>query len=121
MNLTRTARPVILAACCGLPAVGAPRSAPAPNRVSTGQRIPDLSREPGLARPVSFSAYRIYVGEVLEQISAKTGAVLETDERLAPLSGYELTLVVHERPAWEVLDAVRRLYLAGQDRWYWTA
>jgi hypothetical protein len=94
-------------------------AAPA-QRVRTGEARADLDRDPRLARPLSVSRYRMYLGELLERITRETGVSLETDERNQPLSGYELALVVHERPAWEVLDAIARMYAYPPERWYWS-
>ena len=94
-------------------------AAPA-QRVRTGESRADLDRDPRLARPISVSRYRMYLGELLERITRETGVTLQTDERHQPLSGYELALVVHERPAWEVLDAVARMYAYPPERWYWS-
>lgn len=94
-------------------------AAPA-QRVRTGESRADLDRDPRLARPISVSRYRMYVGELLERITRETGVSLQTDERNQPLSGYELALVVHERPAWEVLDAIARMYAYPPERWYWS-
>ncbi|HTE16950.1 MAG TPA: hypothetical protein VK689_01045, partial [Armatimonadota bacterium] len=78
-----------------------------------------LSSDARLAKRVTLSAYRIHLGELLERLSAETGVPLATDERHSLISGRELAVVVHDRPAAEVLDAVARLYNFPPDRWYW--
>jgi len=95
-------------------------SAAPEQRVRTGESRAGLDKDPRLARPISVSRYRMYLGELLERITRETGVSLETDERNQPLSGYELALVVHERPAWEVLDASARMYAYPPERWYWS-
>ena len=79
-----------------------------------------LAAEARLSRRISISTRRILIGELLEQLSKDTGVRLSASDRVAPISGYPLTVVVHDRPAAEVLEAVRRLYHFPPDRWYWT-
>jgi hypothetical protein len=100
--------------CILLPVIASPVLAAA-----NGSTSP-LRDEPLLRKKVSFDARRLYLGELLEQVSRETGVALEADDRLSPISGYELTVVVRERPARDLLEAVVRLYDAPPDRWYWS-
>ncbi|HTE18556.1 MAG TPA: hypothetical protein VK689_09275, partial [Armatimonadota bacterium] len=78
-----------------------------------------LESEPRLERRVTLSERRIYLGELLERISAQTGTHLKADDRSAPISGYQVTVTVWDQPARDVLDALARLYSAPPDRWFW--
>src|SRR5207244_3265608 len=73
-----------------------------------------------LDRRVKFVASRVRLGELLDHITKLSGARVEADDRIAPISGYELAVSFRERPAREVMQAIRRLYDARSDRWYWT-
>lgn len=79
-----------------------------------------LANESRLSKPVSFQARRIHLGELLDRIGEATGTRLTADDRLEPVSGFELTLLVRKRPARELLEALPRLYSFPPDRWYWT-
>ncbi len=78
-----------------------------------------LARDARLQRPVSISATRIYLGELLEEIMAQTGVPLQASDRLGPVSGYNLTGVVDRRPAYELLEALASLFRVPPDNWYW--
>jgi hypothetical protein len=80
---------------------------------------PDLDSDARLSAPVTLSRSRMLVGELLEQLSQETGVTLEAAERSGPIGGYELALSVSSRPAREVMTAIRELYSAPPDRWYW--
>lgn len=79
-----------------------------------------LREDTRLLRPISVSDRRIYLGELLDRISAATGARVEVSDRAGPFSGYELAVSLHDCPSREVMEAVRRLYTTPADRWYWT-
>lgn len=78
-----------------------------------------LAGEPRLDQRLSLSEQRIPLGELLDRLSTKTGVRLEADDRLAPISGYELTIVVRDQPARTLLEELIRLYSVPPDRWYW--
>lgn len=79
-----------------------------------------LAGEPRLSRRVSLTVQRVYLGELLERLSTETEVRLEADDRLDPVSGYELTAVVHNRPVRELLEALPALFGHPPDRWFWT-
>ena len=68
---------------------------------------------------MSLSEQRIPLGELLDRLSAKTGVRLAADDKLAPISGYELTVVVKDQPIRALLEELIRLYSVPPDRWYW--
>ncbi len=72
-----------------------------------------------LERRVTLDEHRIYLGELLDRLSEATGARLSASDRVAPISGFRLTVVVRDRPARDVLEALARLYSAPPDRWTW--
>jgi hypothetical protein len=88
---------------------------------AAGQRPPSspLAGDTRLERKITLARGRIYLGELLERLSTETSVRLQASDRLAPVSGYELTVYVRERPARDVLQALARLYDAPPDRWYW--
>lgn len=73
-----------------------------------------------LQRPLTLSTRSIRLGELVDRIAALTGVDLEVDDqRVEPVSGYSLTVVVHNRRAAETLEAIASLYSFRPDRWYW--
>lgn len=78
-----------------------------------------LARERRLDIKLSLAHERIAIGELLDRIGKITGVKLEADDRLAPISGYEVTAVFHDCRARDVLDALRATYHVPPDRWYW--
>lgn len=79
-----------------------------------------LDAERRLDRPITLSELRLPIGELLDQLSEWTGVQLEADDRRAPISGYEVTVVAHDQPVRSVLDGLARLYSVPYDRWSWS-
>ncbi|MBM3458641.1 MAG: hypothetical protein FJX77_08945, partial [Armatimonadetes bacterium] len=75
--------------------------------------------DPRLLKSVSLQEHRIYLGDLLERVRSATGVRLGVADQPDAVSGFLVTAVVHDRPAWELLDALAGLYSTRQDRWYW--
>jgi hypothetical protein len=78
-----------------------------------------LTGDSRLDARVSVQNRRICLGELLEQLSLDSHARLNADDRIAPISGYEVTIVARDRSVRDVMLAVAGLYNAPPDRWFW--
>src|SRR5262249_42780245 len=78
-----------------------------------------LAGDPRLDRKFTVLEQRICLGELLERIGKATGASIQASDRLGPISGYEVTAVVRDQPAWQVMQALQRLHGARMDPWFW--
>jgi len=72
-----------------------------------------------LERRVSLDEGRIYLGELLDRLSRETGARLKASDRVAPISGYDVTVIARDLPVREVLEGLPRLFGTARDRWHW--
>jgi hypothetical protein len=115
--ILRSIHHLALVAILGL--VWSPQAAHAEPDVPLTELPAVLRTDERLARRVSISEERVYIGELLERLGREAGVRLEASERLAPVSGYEVTILVQDRPLREVLDALARLYHCPPDRWSW--
>lgn len=104
--------PALFALCAGLVAAALTPSA-------AERRKPEA--DPGLARAVTVSRARIYLGELLEEVSRQTGVPLRADGARAPLDGIDLTVLIHDQPAARLLEGVRQLLEHRFNRFEWQA
>jgi hypothetical protein len=87
--------------------------------VDRPQRTSVLAGEPALERRISLSERESYLGELLDRLTAETGVSLEASDRVAPISGYSLSVVVRNLPARDLLEELPVLFGFGRDRWFW--
>lgn len=98
--------------------VGAPVAAETAGK-AVGKPASVLGTDRRLDPAVSITERRVYLGDLLERLGKASGARIEVDERLAPLSGMELTLSVRDLSVRDVMDGIVDLYSCPPDRWYW--
>src|SRR5687767_12166536 len=79
-----------------------------------------LRDHPRLRRIVTLEERRIELGALFDWLSDKT-VKIEASDRITPVSGYQVTAVLKDRPLWEVLEGTVRLYSTKSDPWYWTS
>ena len=79
-----------------------------------------LRRAPQLETRISLAERQVFLGELLDRISRETGVRVTASDRVAPISGYEVTAIVYDRPAVELLEGLATLYNSPPDRWYWS-
>src|SRR5437016_5987651 len=72
-----------------------------------------------LARVVSIARGRVYLGELLEELSAKGRVPLAVSETRGPVDGIQLTAYLRNRPLREVMQALQELFSSRYDRWEW--
>ena len=73
-----------------------------------------------LNAPVSLSADRMYLGELLENLSAKTHVALSIDENES-FSGVPITCDLKQLPLADVMNALWSLLGSQNGRWEWKA
>lgn len=79
-----------------------------------------LSREKSLLRKVDLETRRIHLGALLQKVGKACELEIKADDRLGPISGYELAVRSKDQSARALLEAVSRLYSFPPDRWHWT-
>lgn len=78
-----------------------------------------FAEDPRLSRPVTVSRARIYLGELLDQVSSDSGVPLTVDESKGEVGGIQLAVYLRERPVREVMKAIQELFTSRFDQWEW--
>jgi hypothetical protein len=89
---------------CSLISASAAADAPSPN---TPPSL--LAEDSRLDRPVTVSKARIYLGELLADLSTQAHLSLSADGTKGPWDGIELTAIVKKRPLREVMEGLTQL------------
>ena len=72
-----------------------------------------------LIHPVSVSRPRIYLGELVEQLSKDGRVRLSVDDSKGAVSGIDLSVFITEQPLREVMAALALEFNTKQDPWEW--
>lgn len=72
-----------------------------------------------LAKTVRVSRPRVYLGELLEQLSDQSGVRLQAEDGKGPLDGVPLTALLRDRPVREVMAALAELLTTPYHRFEW--
>jgi hypothetical protein len=111
-NGRQRAREALLA--CSLALVSLP--APAAPLSDSPDIFPEDSR---LNRPVTVLRGRVYLGELVRDLSRQARLSLSVEDAKGPSSGIGLTVFVHERPLREVMDGLASLLAHRFNTWEW--
>ncbi len=74
-----------------------------------------------LDRKITLQKWRVYLGEFLELLSARSGVPLKVDTAKAPVDGIELSVCLRDQPVREVMGALVGLLEQKANRWEWQA
>jgi len=80
-----------------------------------------LRTDPRLTKGVTLHRPRVYLGELLAEVSRQVGVRCSLEPAREPASGMELAVFVTDRPAHEVLQGLETLYTTPFNRWEWQA
>lgn len=75
--------------------------------------------DPRLERAVTVAQSHVYLGELLEQLTAATRVPLSVDDSRAPFSGIQVTVLLKNRPLREVMDGLREILSHKYNRCEW--
>lgn len=78
-----------------------------------------LRNDARLTGKVTISSKGLYLGELLDRISAVTEIPVYASDRLEPNSGRLITAVVRQKTAYDVMEALEQLYSTRADRYFW--
>jgi hypothetical protein len=87
--------------------------------LSGASPVPALKDDPQLQREITLIRPRVYLGELLENLSRETGAFLSASDTRFPMSGIEVSCTTHDQPAHAVMDAISAVFSDGSGEWSW--
>src|SRR5436309_231079 len=78
--------------------------------------FPDDTR---LSRPVNVARGRIYLGELIQEVSRQAKVPLQVEGDRGPVDGIDLTIYVQELPLRDLMSSLADLFSRRFDRWEW--